>query len=149
MLTTSQLLHTLSKMSVFKNHFIHVGASDQLPSLFYVPAAIIANTDSHDLPGSHWIAFYAHTYENVEFFDSFGRAPFINHHIEFLKKHFISYTYNSRQVQSEISGFCGHYCLLYLFYRASGYTVRKLQLDYPNPLLNDAQLANTFLPNLK
>ena len=49
--------------------------SDKLPIIKTYPAALIANTDPHDQPGTHWIAMYFESPYESEFFDSYGFPP--------------------------------------------------------------------------
>ena len=63
---------TLSKV------FIGVYASDKLPvRVQNVPCALIANTDSSDKEGSHWIGIYIDENRRGDYFDSYGRKPAI------------------------------------------------------------------------
>jgi len=74
-MNTLQILHFLSKHSKTKSIFIGVFPSDRLPkTILKYAALIIANTDTSDQPGTHWIAFYFDSRRSAEFFDS-GQYP--------------------------------------------------------------------------
>ena len=71
--------------------------------------------------GTHWVAFVIRKYPNGKvapmYFDSFGcPAPQeITDYIEhFTKVHEVPY--NTKDVQSLLSGICGYYCLAFLFF---------------------------------
>ena len=50
--------------------------SEKLPaSVSQYPALYIANVDTSDKPGSHWVAFYFTEEQEGEFFDSNGATP--------------------------------------------------------------------------
>ena len=60
-------------------------------------------------PGDHWICIHVDKHADVgEFFDSLGRPPdtVLKRYMDAACKH---WTYNSRQLQSVVSAFCGHY----------------------------------------
>jgi hypothetical protein len=84
-------------------------------------ACFILNTDPHDRPGKHWLAFYYDSTNRVlEFFDSYG-FPLKNYK-------FIHSAFSGCQVkivpvnvhgnlQAFDSFVCGFYCILYLHWR--------------------------------
>jgi hypothetical protein len=94
--------------------FLGVFASDCLPSHIHsYPSCLVANTDPHNLPGTHWVAFYFISPRQLEFFDSFGMHPSIYGFNLEAKVH-----YNEHQIQSFTSDVCGHYCIFFLYQRA-------------------------------
>ena len=48
---------------------------DKLTIVNKYPSGLIANTDPHDQPGTHWIAMYFISPWESEFFDSYGFPP--------------------------------------------------------------------------
>jgi len=53
--------------------FQGVYPSDKLPATISVyPALFIANVDTSEKPGSHWVAFYFTNKQEGEFLDSWG-----------------------------------------------------------------------------
>ena len=48
---------------------------DKLPVVNTYPSGMIANTDPHDQPGTHWVAMYFISPWETEFFDSYGFPP--------------------------------------------------------------------------
>jgi hypothetical protein len=84
------------------------------------PALLIANTDPSTKKGSHWIAIYLDAYGRGEFFCSYGMAPFVKQHKDFLDRNCTTWTHNTTQLQSFSSSLCGQYCVLFLAHRARG-----------------------------
>lgn len=111
--------------------FLGVYASDTLPrSITHLPALIIVNTDVISKPGTHWQAIFIGKDRRGEFFDSYGLPPFVTHHINFLNKMCISYRYNTRDLQAINSTTCGEYCVMYLLFKAHGYTMSQFVKCY-------------------
>ena len=55
--------------------FLGVFAADEIPRNFRKPAILVANNESKEYSGEHWIAIYFGDDGKGEFFDSFGRIP--------------------------------------------------------------------------
>jgi len=56
-----------------------------------------------------------------EYFDSFGRPP--SKPLErYMNRSCKNWTFNSRQLQSVVSSFCGHCCIYYCLLRSRGIT---------------------------
>ena len=73
---TIQLTLILRKDKFTRGVFQGVYPSDKLPaSVSQYPALYIANVDTSDKPGSHWVAFYFTKEQEGEFFDSYGAPP--------------------------------------------------------------------------
>ena len=124
--------------------FIGVFAKDRLPETIVKPALIIANTDPHNEPGTHWVALWFDDDDCGEYFDSFGREP--EEHFEmYMNKHCSRWTYNPKQLQSVVSRFCGHYCIFYGSYRSIGFDVRSIVSMFTRDYgLNDV-MAHSFV----
>jgi len=81
----------------------------------------IVNTDPHDQPGKHWLAFYYDSKKRVlEYFDSFG-FPLKHHSVvnsNLVGRNLKIVAVNVHgNMQSPNSSACGYYCILYLHYR--------------------------------
>ena len=72
-MNTVQLTAIMDKFSA-NTHFLGVLACDQLPErpVQKLPASLIINMHSSDLPGEHWLAVYISEDCVGWFFDSFG-----------------------------------------------------------------------------
>ena len=118
---TLYLKHIVTSDPKLNKIFLGVFPSDRLPiTIESYPAALIANVDTHDKSGSHWVAFYFNKSRQGEFFDSYGRHPARCSPLfeTFLKKFSVTWTYNKKSLQSFWSTVCGQYCLYYLLRRA-------------------------------
>lgn len=113
------------KLSFLKNIHTYVCAKDQLINIKSCDFAVVCNNESSYLSGQHWLAFYKSKGQKyIDFFDSFGLP------IEFYGLEFISFInshggfvrYNNEQLQSNLSNYCGMYCLYFLFHRHAGVT---------------------------
>jgi len=60
---------------------IGVYAADEIPTVWSKPAAIIANTDDHTKPGTHWVAMYVGKDGIGHYFNSYGLPPTTSHTI--------------------------------------------------------------------
>ena len=107
--------------------FVGVYAKNRLPELSRTPALLIANTDDDDKSGTHWVALYIA--RNGEYFDTFAKRPhqtFIN----YMNKYCVNWIASPRQVQSSISRFCGHHCVMYCIFKSRGMTLRQIYSIY-------------------
>lgn len=121
--------------------FHGVFAADQIPKK--LPGGMIVNTDESHLPGTHWVAIFIDKKGKLEFFDSYGLPPLVQHHINYLDK----YKYNTQMLQSPTSALCGHYCMLYLDNKFRGISMKKFleQMKHDNVYSNDACAIIRFI----
>ena len=115
-----QLEAVLSLDMNTKRLFRGVYAMDQLPTR--TNGAYVINMDNHDEPGSHWVAVYVHN-GDVEYFDSYGKAPTDSRLLRFLGTNF---TYNSVSLQRLFTTVCGYFCLYFLLKRARGVSANHI-----------------------
>jgi len=81
---------------------------------------MVCNTDKSDEPGEHWIAIYVDDDGRYgEYFDPLGSAP-ISVLERYMNEHCRLWIYNSKQLQSVASRFCGHYCVCFCIAESSG-----------------------------
>ena len=107
--------------------FLGVFPCDRLPSTINRnrPSILVCNTDTYGNPGKHWIVIYIENSAYGEYFDSLGappEAPFRT----FLHRHCARWIFTDRQLQSIVSKFCGHYCILYSLHRARGRNINAV-----------------------
>ena len=95
--------------------FYGVCARDQLFTIEMFPACCVTNTDVVRSDGIHWVAFYFASPSCIEFFDSFGLSP-AYYGLNIARS---LHCVNSRQLQSDYSSTCGHWCIYFLVARAS------------------------------
>jgi len=123
--------------------FQGVFSSDTLPT---TPRLLVCNTDPARKPGEHWIAIYVDKNGRGEYFDSFGRKP--NKHFErYMNSNCVRWTFNKKQLQSRISGFCGYYCCLFVVLRCRGFDMLKVTGMFTNDTGYNDWLAHRFVCN--
>lgn len=144
-----QLDSILSRNRFTQRYFLGVFASDRLPTrIRYYPACFIANVDPSSKGGSHWLAFFISSPEEVEFFDSYGNTPFtFNKFITNFAERFLFVNYNPMIIQSRITAVCGQHCLYYLYSKCRGYSLRQILPTYVTcSIHNDVKVYN-FVAN--
>lgn len=112
--------------------------ADRIPSRWSRPTAIVANTDDHTQPGTHWVAIYVDNNGHGIFFDSYGLPPLVNKHHNRLRRNTTTYQWNTKPLQSIKSRVCGEYCIMFLDYMSRGYSLAAFcRLFSVNKLNND------------
>ena len=122
-----------------------VYACDRMPS---GPGLMVVNLDRGYKPGSHWVCVYISVDGRGEYFDTFGRPP-----VGLIKKYLYinctTWVYNKKQLQSAVSKYCGHYCVLYCILRGRGINVNVFASYFSSDTgLNDL-IASKMLKSLR
>jgi len=118
-MNSTQLTHILRKDKYSRGVFQRVYPSDKLPTrVSSFPALFIANVDTSEKPGSHWVAFYFTKDQIGEFFDSYGLSPssYTGTFSSFLSNNSNGWSFNSVTLQSINSKVCGRYCLYHALF---------------------------------
>lgn len=102
--------------------FQGVFSVDNLPKK---PRLLVCNTDPSSQPGTHWIAIFVDSNRRGEYFDSFGRKP-SEIFEEYMNDNCFEYIYNTKQLQSITSSFCGYYCCFYCMFRCKGFDLSRI-----------------------
>ena len=92
-------------------------ARDQIPPLEHEkrPFALVVNSDVAAEMGEHWLALYSPGgTTKIELFDSFGLPPNIYSFDQ------SSFQYFIRSIQEFSTKVCGHYALLFIYFRSRG-----------------------------
>ena len=121
--------------------FEAVLAADQPPLVLPTkrPLMYVLNTDPQARPGQHWVALYIGHDDVCEYFDSFGQEPTILFE-RYLNRHCRDWIYNDVRLQSAVSRFCAHYCIMYCMYKSRG----KSMYDLLNRFTNDTGLHDVI-----
>jgi hypothetical protein len=141
-LDTADINNVLQQYHEIFNSFKFWGA---LPSDFYtkIPfktsdlhkynqVGIIFNLDTHDMPGSHWVAFLVdNVTKRIEYFDSTGDYPnkYISKFIEKIRldKKLKDYDVKiNTNVHQQENTECGVYSIYYIIHRLLGYTFEDI-----------------------
>ncbi len=109
--TTSTELHQLAARDQI--HLADIFSRDQIPRALQANAGYILNFDTSEGSGTHWTAFYIFSKRRVAYFDSFGQPPpeEFNHAFDGYQV-----TRNHKIIQNPASGWCGHYCLFFIYW---------------------------------
>ena len=87
---------------------------DRLPfAIPHYPFFMFVNTQSHNLPGLHWITVMIDENKVGEVFDSFG-LPLSNTLIRWMNRHTQRWRSHSLTVQHPLSATCGAFALYYV-----------------------------------
>ncbi len=97
--------------------FAGVFAADRIELGDDYPSCFVVNTDPAHKPGQHWVACYAKSRSELEFFDSYGMPAYAYPHIRLPLRVSV---FNGTSLQAVRSYACGHYCIYYLCMRARG-----------------------------
>ena len=87
---------------------------DNLPQTRKKTYKLIINTDTQNLPGTHWIALYVCKKKGYVF-DPLGYPPPLKLQ-HWLNKQGIRWICNLRQLQPNSSLLCGNYCIYFLYF---------------------------------
>ena len=118
--------------------------ADILPSrIVSRPSAYIVNSDTHQHPGHHWLAFYFPESGPSEFFDSSGQRPDF-YHESF--KNVLQNIFNNKTLQCSYTKSCGLFALFYLWKRSQGHSMSHIvQRIFSNDLLANEQTVAQIL----
>lgn len=147
-MNTQEIAAVLRNLSYTKSTFQGVFPSDRLPMhVERYPAALVANVDGHDRPGSHWCAFYIDDEQHGEFFDSYGQKPeeYCSSFKTFLDNNCKQWTYNSQQMQSLGSNVCGHYCLYFIVNRCQSVSLKTIVSRFTENYNNNDRYVYHFI----
>lgn len=146
-MNTRELLRALRGVTA---RTVGVYAADRIPKVLSTPTAIIANTDDHTKPGTHWVALYIDSDRFGTYFDSYGLPPASKHHIDRLKRNCNSFCWNTRELQSLDSTCCGQYAVMFLYHMSRGKSLNAfLRLFTHDTRKNDVLVVNYFKRKMK
>ena len=115
---------------------------------FKTPYCVVMNCDSHNGPGSHWIAWFV-TASTIFFFDSMGRSP-RDHSLPkefglFIKNKKQKVLYNHKVVEGIFSRSCGHFCIYVLWHLCRGNKWKNILNRFDNNETLESTLSNDKL----
>ncbi len=116
-MNTLELTRALSGLSR-KIKMRGVFPADGIPFRLDLPAALIANTQTADMPGMHWVGLFIKKNGLGYFFDSYGCRPDTSYMKDAIKRNCRLWCYNKKPLQSIGSDVCGQYCLQFIYFMA-------------------------------
>ncbi len=109
-MNTQQLLYLGEK---YINNFIGVFPLNELPPILKAPCNFIVNTDTGNLPGTHWIAVRCKKYGISYVFDPLGfNYPSLLCY--YISRRSLRVHYNRKSFQNPLNTTCGQHCILWL-----------------------------------
>ena len=116
---------------------------DRLPFINIYPSGLIANTDPHGQPGTHWVAMYFESSRESELFDSYGFSPETYNMDTYILGE-VTY-HNDKPLQGLNSDVCGIYCLFYLIQQARNVDMNTVQAKFKgyDSQWKDAQIVRS------
>ena len=141
-MNTLQLQKILEYYAKDKSFFYGVFPIDKLPSIESYPSCLIMNNQSSKQKGEHWLSIYFNKHGHCEFFDSFGKSPAFYGVLQYLKKYSTRIVYNRSMIQSNVSEYCGLYCVFFLIFKIKGHSMKFYKnLFKKNPISNDLMFS--------
>lgn len=123
--------------------FHGVCSIDQLPfAIPHYPFFMIVNTQSHNLPGEHWISIFIDEKRRGEVFDSLALplrkplSPWLNQFTRTLTRNHLAY-------QHPISDSCGAFAIYFVLHRLQS------KVTFSNCLLENERNVRQFYESLK
>lgn len=128
-----QIDRLLRHNKITKSTYIGVFPSDQLTTITLRPSEkIIINICPAAITDGdicHWVCVARSPRGgSLDYFDSSGLPTykFDLHLRDFVEKHGVRVVYNNVTIQSDKSIRCGEFCLVYVFFKCFGYSLKKI-----------------------
>jgi hypothetical protein len=131
---------------------VQVCSRDMLPSRLdrSRTACFVINTDTSDLPGSHWVALFYTSLSQFEYFDSFGLPPLHREIASFIRNNSDRpLVYNGRALQDINNSTCGLYAIHFLTIKARGGSMQRVLASFPashRQRVNDSIVTRLIAP---
>ena len=116
-------MNALQLRQALRDYPVTVCAADQLR--VRTDHFVIANTDTKEGPGLHWVTFYFPRDGPDELFDSLGQTPF-SYDVGFERALQRPYLMLTDAIQDPYSDLCGLYCIYYVMERFKRRSFRTL-----------------------
>ena len=122
---------------------------DKLPSQIpYYPFLMIVNTQSHNLPGEHWISIFINEKREGEVFDSLATPSKINL-MRWMNRHTRRWKRNYRRYQHPYSDTCGAFSLFYVLQRCSSDSLESITKTFDSSYMKNENIVRAFYNRLK
>ncbi|XP_020298895.1 fatty acid synthase-like, partial [Pseudomyrmex gracilis] len=100
-MNTKEILQALRQLQISGHTGVYL--ADKLPRVWTKWTAIVANTDNHNQPGTHWVAFFLDGNRHAIYFDSYGIPPSDSRFLLRLRRNSATHTWNTTQLQGYFS----------------------------------------------
>lgn len=128
--------------TLLTKQFYGVVPLDELPKYSSQDFTFIVNTDTSNLPGTHWIAVIIR--DNRGFvFNTFGiyPPPKLKYWLDI---HCHKWSCNKRQIQSYSSNLCGYFCIHFLYFATMTYLNNVSFYEIINILYPEKMSLSTY-----
>ena len=145
-MNTAQLWKCVKQNELLQRYCTGIYASNTVPRTFsMIPLCYIMNTDPITRSGMHWVAVYISSYDEYEFFDSYGRS--LSTIAPHLCKQSSKWLENTIPIQGPLSTTCGQYCLYYLSERCTGRKMSDIINDFSctQDRIENDELINEYI----
>ena len=131
-----------------RHAFLGVFAMDDLPQQIpHVPALLIINTHTSNLPGEHWKAVYISKDHYGEIFDSLA-LPTSTRLMQWMNRFTRKWIYSHLTIQNPLSSTCGAFVLYFILTRLHVPNFMSCLRIFSSDLYNNEQLMLNFIMNL-
>lgn len=96
----------------------------------HYPYCFVANTDTSNSNGEHWVAFYYPNPNDCEFFDSYGLHPLYEYHFPLAFDSNDQLRLATDTLQTSTSKVCGHFTIYFLAKRALNHTFDTINKSF-------------------
>ena len=143
--------HTLKRLiqrfanAQTRQAFLGVFPLNELPRhIVQRPAFLIVNTQTNDLPGSHWICLMLFADGHGEIFNSLGLPP-PTAIARWMNRMSDIWTFNDKTYQSPGTSTCGAYCVYVILHRLQYASLsRTLRPFTSSPAVNDVLISHYY-----
>ena len=150
-LNDTDIVHKIQRNGdqLIKSSFHGVFPIDALPeSISNLPFTMVVNMDTHNLPGSHWIAVYIDEYKRGEIFDSLA-LPTSLPLAKWMNQFTVSWRRNSRYYQHLFSSYCGAFVIYFILMRPHVRSMQDVTKMFTSTLYKNDSLVSNFFNSLK
>lgn len=140
-----------SKLKNIRN-FIGVFSRDTLPGtpVNLYPHSLVANTDTKDKSGTHWICFFFDENGHGTYFDSYALGPFCREFESYLRINSkTGYSWNKVPLQCDTCVSCGQYCCAYIILRTAGISHMNFMRLFSNDTYANDHIIKSIFQTLK
>lgn len=141
-MNSSEIRKILKSDAAVAPTFLGVFPIDRLPNIQQrQPSSLVANTDTSDGPGKHWLAMYFDGQGKGIYFDSYGQGPCTIFE-KFMEKNSYVWRYNTIRLQGPVSSTCGQYCIYFLVHVCRGHSLKEVTDAFDGHSDNDEAVTD-------
>lgn len=109
------------------------------------PQSMVVNFDPTGYDGSHWVAIYADSPKNVDYYDSLGIWPPLNNDITRFLSKFNNVRFNPFAFQHYRAKSCGKHAIFFLYNRSIGKSLEQILRFLSNKKSTLDKIVSNFM----